>query len=39
MEVETEPILRFGPSDLEGVTLPHNDTLVVRDTIADYNVA
>ncbi|XP_074566213.1 uncharacterized protein LOC141822780 [Curcuma longa] len=33
------PIIRFGPQDLEGVEMPHDDALVIRATIANYNIA
>ncbi|XP_074588641.1 uncharacterized protein LOC141844506 [Curcuma longa] len=33
------PILGFGPQDLEGVEVPHDDALVVHATIANYDIA
>ncbi|XP_074570551.1 uncharacterized protein LOC141827208 [Curcuma longa] len=33
------PSIQFGPRDLEGVSLPHDDALVIRATIANYDVA
>ncbi|XP_074592498.1 uncharacterized protein LOC141848373 [Curcuma longa] len=32
------PIIGFGPQDLEGVETPHDDALVIRATIANYNI-
>lgn len=32
-------VISFGPSDLEGVIAPHEDALVIRATIANYDVA
>lgn len=31
-------MISFGPADLEGVTLPHENALVIRTTIVNYNV-
>ncbi|XP_074560387.1 uncharacterized protein LOC141816515 [Curcuma longa] len=36
---EEGPILGFGPQDLEGVEVPHDDALVVHATIANYDIA
>ncbi|XP_073051296.1 uncharacterized protein [Primulina eburnea] len=33
-----EPIISFGPEDLRGVSLPHNDALVIQARIANYDV-
>ncbi|XP_074591721.1 uncharacterized protein LOC141847563 [Curcuma longa] len=33
------PNISFGPQDLEGVDTPHDDALVIRATIANYDVA
>ncbi|XP_073045532.1 uncharacterized protein [Primulina eburnea] len=33
-----EPIISFGPEDLQGVSLPHNDALVIQARIANYDV-
>lgn len=38
LEVESGPVLGFGPDDLEGVTTPHNDALVVQTTMTNYDV-
>ncbi|XP_074560828.1 uncharacterized protein LOC141817025 [Curcuma longa] len=35
----TGPDISFGPQNLEGVDTPHDDTLVIRATIANYDVA
>ncbi|XP_073015669.1 uncharacterized protein [Primulina eburnea] len=32
-------VISFGPEDLRGIVAPHNDALVVTDTIANYDVA
>ncbi|XP_074560470.1 uncharacterized protein LOC141816623 [Curcuma longa] len=32
-------MIGFGPHDLEGVEVPHDDALVIHATIANYNVA
>ncbi|XP_073121062.1 uncharacterized protein [Henckelia pumila] len=32
------PIITFGPQDLEGVNLPHNDVLLIQARIANYDV-
>ncbi|XP_074592499.1 uncharacterized protein LOC141848374 [Curcuma longa] len=34
-----DPSIQFGPQDLEGISLPHDDALVIRATIANYDVA
>lgn len=36
---KTGPSISFGPEDLEGVVAPHDDALVIRATIANYDVA
>ncbi|XP_074559869.1 uncharacterized protein LOC141815900 [Curcuma longa] len=33
------PLIHFGPQDLTGISTPHDDALVIRATIANYNVA
>ncbi|XP_073018829.1 uncharacterized protein [Primulina eburnea] len=33
-----DPVISFGPEDLQGIIAPHNDALVVTATIADYDV-
>ncbi|XP_073021114.1 uncharacterized protein [Primulina eburnea] len=33
-----EPIISFGPEDLRGVSLPHNDALVIQALVANYDV-
>ncbi|XP_074587705.1 uncharacterized protein LOC141843515 [Curcuma longa] len=33
------PIIGFGPQDLEGIEVPHDDALVIRATIANYDIA
>ncbi|XP_073286801.1 uncharacterized protein [Primulina huaijiensis] len=35
---KNEPIISFGPKDLEGVSLPHNDALVIQARVANYDV-
>ncbi|XP_073127795.1 uncharacterized protein [Henckelia pumila] len=37
--VHTGPTLSFGPEDMKGVASNHNDTLVIRAMIANYDVA
>ncbi|XP_073138060.1 uncharacterized protein [Henckelia pumila] len=32
------PVITFGPRDLEGVNLPHNDALLIQAQIANYDV-
>lgn len=39
MEVESEPVQGFESSDLEEVATPHNDSLVIRAIVANYDVA
>lgn len=34
----SNPIISFGPSDLEGITTPHEDVLVIQITITNYNM-
>ncbi|XP_074556286.1 uncharacterized protein LOC141812150 [Curcuma longa] len=36
---EYGPSIQFGSRDLEGVIVPHDDALVIRATIANYDVA
>lgn len=33
-----DPIISFGLLDLEGVTIHHDDVLVIQTTIANYNI-
>ncbi|XP_073033744.1 uncharacterized protein [Primulina eburnea] len=33
-----EPVISFGPEDLLGVSLPHNDALVIQARVANYDV-
>ncbi|XP_075479378.1 uncharacterized protein LOC142520258 [Primulina tabacum] len=33
-----EPVISFGPEDLSGVSLPHNDGLVIQARVANYVV-
>ncbi|XP_073313530.1 uncharacterized protein [Primulina huaijiensis] len=35
---EEEPNISFGPQDLQEVILPHNDALVIRAKIANYDI-
>lgn len=39
-EVESDPVIGIGPGDFEGVTSPppHNDALIIRATMANYDV-
>ncbi|XP_073138653.1 uncharacterized protein [Henckelia pumila] len=32
------PVITFGPQDLEGVNLPHNDALLIQARFANYDV-
>ncbi|XP_073120970.1 uncharacterized protein [Henckelia pumila] len=32
------PVITFGPRDLEGMNLPHNDALLIQARIANYDV-
>ncbi|XP_074562950.1 uncharacterized protein LOC141819598 [Curcuma longa] len=32
------PVIFFGPQDLEGVEAPHDDALVIRATVANYDI-
>ncbi|XP_075497275.1 uncharacterized protein LOC142534229 [Primulina tabacum] len=34
----SEPVISFGPEDLRGVSLPHNDALVIQARVANYDV-
>lgn len=36
---EDNSVINFRPVDLEGIITPHKDTLVIRATIANYEVA
>ncbi|XP_073120993.1 uncharacterized protein [Henckelia pumila] len=36
--LDPSPIITFGPGDLEGVCLPHNDALLIRARVANYDV-
>ncbi|XP_073307136.1 uncharacterized protein [Primulina huaijiensis] len=42
MEVEgvrrSEAVISFGPEDLKGVSLPHNDALVIQARVANYDI-
>lgn len=33
------PVLGFGPQDMEGFSMPHNDALMVWVTLANYEMA
>ncbi|XP_073307094.1 uncharacterized protein [Primulina huaijiensis] len=33
-----EPVISFGPEDLRGVSLPHNDALVIQARVGNYDV-
>ncbi|XP_073061799.1 uncharacterized protein [Primulina eburnea] len=33
-----EPVISFGPEDLQGVSLPHNDAFVIQARVANYDV-
>lgn len=37
--MEENSVIKFGPIDLERVTIPHGDVLVIRVTITNYEVA
>ncbi|XP_073138405.1 uncharacterized protein [Henckelia pumila] len=37
--VHTSPTLSFGPEDFKGVSSNHNDALVIRSSVANYDVA
>lgn len=37
--LEDGPIISFGLVDLKGIIIPHDDALVIRETIANYDVA
>lgn len=39
VEAPVVPILWFSPRDLEGVSIPHNDTLIIQAIVATYEVA
>ncbi|XP_075473446.1 uncharacterized protein LOC142504473 [Primulina tabacum] len=34
----SEPVISFGPAYLRGVSLPHNDALVIQARVANYDV-
>ncbi|XP_073040459.1 uncharacterized protein [Primulina eburnea] len=38
VDLPQDPIISFGPEDIRGVVIPHNDSLVVTTTIANYDV-
>ncbi|XP_073035238.1 uncharacterized protein [Primulina eburnea] len=38
-QTRSGPIISFGPEDMKGVADPHNDALVIRAMIANYEVA
>ncbi|XP_075524460.1 uncharacterized protein LOC142556841 [Primulina tabacum] len=42
MEVDgvrrNEAVINFGPEDLKGVNLPHNDALVIQARVANYDI-
>lgn len=38
-KVESRPILGFWPNDLEEVTSPHNNSLVIQVTLANFDLA
>ncbi|XP_075489458.1 uncharacterized protein LOC142528300 [Primulina tabacum] len=33
-----EPVISFGPEDLRGVSLPHNDALVIQARMTNYDI-
>lgn len=35
---DEDPVIKFGQKDLEDVTVPHNDALVIHDMVANYEV-
>lgn len=35
---ENVPVISFGPRDLQGISLPHNDALVIQAKVAGYDV-
>lgn len=37
--VEEDPIISFRVANLEGVITPHENALVIRETITNYDVA
>lgn len=37
-KTKSSPILVFELGDLEGIASPHNDTLVIRVTVANFDV-
>ncbi|XP_074556805.1 uncharacterized protein LOC141812691 [Curcuma longa] len=32
------PVISFGPQDVDGVEVPHDDALVIRATVANYDI-
>ncbi|XP_075486265.1 uncharacterized protein LOC142525864 [Primulina tabacum] len=34
----SEAVISFGPEDLKGVNLPHNDDLVIQARVANYDI-
>lgn len=38
LEVELGQVIGFGPGDLVGVMVPHNDAMVIQTTVANYDV-
>ncbi|XP_075515702.1 uncharacterized protein LOC142550513 [Primulina tabacum] len=34
----SEPVISFGPEDLRGVSLPHNDVVVIQARVVNYDV-
>ncbi|XP_042405136.1 uncharacterized protein LOC121995470 [Zingiber officinale] len=38
-EQASSPVINFGPQDLEGLELPHNDALIIKVVIANSRVA
>lgn len=39
LEVESGPVIGFGLGDLEGVTTPYSNALIIRATMANYDIA
>lgn len=39
LEEESSPVLGFKPEDLKGIIAPHNNALIIRVTVANYEVA
>lgn len=38
MSREDGPVISFGPQDIQGVSTPYNDALVIQAKIANYEV-